>query len=243
MFSVFAVSISALATSRTCVEPPEMPSTSCETMVCAESTIASVGRVRSISPSTVARSVVDASSRFCSIALTRDARSRTCACDSSPETYSTELLGWPAAMLPAVSSSSVDLPMPGSPAISTTEPGTMPPPSTRSNSPKPVDSRDVVDVSIWVMGVAALTMDAAACVREVRPGAAVRDDDAVGRASWNSSTVPHCPHCGQRPTHLRPSQPHSLHTYRVADFTIPQTLAQSGTPTSPAKRCRCVVCA
>ena len=93
MFSVFAVSISALATSRTCVEPPEMPSTSCETMVCAESTIASVGRVLSISPSTVARSVVDASSRFCSIALTRDARRRTCACDSSPETYSTEPLG------------------------------------------------------------------------------------------------------------------------------------------------------
>ena len=39
-----------------------------------------------------------------------------------------------------------------------------------------MDSRDAVDVSIWVMGVAALTMDAAACVREVRPGAAVRDD-------------------------------------------------------------------
>lgn len=56
-----------------------------------------------------------------------------------------------------------------------------------------MDSRDAVDVSIWVMGVAALTMDTAACVREVCPGVAVRDDDAAGRASWNSSTAPHCP--------------------------------------------------
>lgn len=134
MFSVFAVSISALATSRTCAEPPEMPSTSCETMVCAESTIASVGRVRSISPSTVARSVVDASSRFCSIALTRDARSRTCACDSSPETYSTEPLGWPAAMLPAVSSSSVDLLDAGFAQDGTTGAGTMPPPGAHGRT-------------------------------------------------------------------------------------------------------------
>ena len=68
-------------------------------------------------------------------------------------------------------------------------------------------------------------------------------ENTILKTSVPSELVPHCPHCGQRPTHLRPSQPHSLHTYRVADFTIPQTLAQSGTPTSPAKRCRCVVCA
>jgi hypothetical protein len=38
-------------------------------------------------------------------------------------------------MLAASCSSSVDLPMPGSPLTSTTEPGTMPPPSTRDSSP------------------------------------------------------------------------------------------------------------
>ncbi len=38
-------------------------------------------------------------------------------------------------------SSSVLLPMPGSPPISTTPPATMPPPSTRSSSSMPVDVR------------------------------------------------------------------------------------------------------
>ena len=83
--SDLAVSISALATSRTCVEPPEMPSTSCETIVCAESTIARAGLCCSIRPSAVAKSVVEASSRFSSTAPMREARNRTCACDSSPE--------------------------------------------------------------------------------------------------------------------------------------------------------------
>src|SRR5450759_2860165 len=36
---------------------------------------------------------------------------------------------------------SVDLPMPGEPPSSTSEPGTRPPPSTRSSSPMPVDIR------------------------------------------------------------------------------------------------------
>ena len=38
-------------------------------------------------------------------------------------------------------SSSVDLPMPGSPPISSAEPGTMPPPVTRSSSARPVGMR------------------------------------------------------------------------------------------------------
>ncbi len=38
-------------------------------------------------------------------------------------------------------SSSVDLPMPGSPPISRAEPGTMPPPVTRSSSASPVGMR------------------------------------------------------------------------------------------------------
>ncbi len=45
-------------------------------------------------------------------------------------------------------SSSVDLPMPGSPPISTTPPATMPPPSTRSNSSMPVGWRSASVASI-----------------------------------------------------------------------------------------------
>ena len=48
----------------------------------------------------------------------------------------------------AACSSSVDLPMPGSPPSSTSEPGTMPPPSTRSNSPMPLGMRSADDASI-----------------------------------------------------------------------------------------------
>ena len=80
-----AMSIRLMATSRTCVEPPEMPSTWLETMVWAESTMASAGFSRSISPSTVARSVVEASSSESLSAPTRLARIRTWAWDSSPD--------------------------------------------------------------------------------------------------------------------------------------------------------------
>ena len=44
-------------------------------------------------------------------------------------------------MLASACSSRVDLPMPGSPPISTTPPATRPPPSTRSNSSMPVPKR------------------------------------------------------------------------------------------------------
>ena len=62
----------------------------------------------------------------------RVARILICRSDSSPETYSTRLC---AAISSAICSIKVDLPMPGSPPTSTMEPGTMPPPSTRANSP------------------------------------------------------------------------------------------------------------
>src|SRR6478609_7912496 len=45
-------------------------------------------------------------------------------------------------------SSRVDLPMPGSPPTRTAEPGTRPPPSTRSNSAMPVGSRGASRVSV-----------------------------------------------------------------------------------------------
>ena len=56
---------------------------------------------------------------------------------------------WPApCRLCMACSSSVDLPMPGSPPISTTPPSTMPPPSTRSSSSCPVGVRSVSTASM-----------------------------------------------------------------------------------------------
>ena len=79
------------------------------------------------------------SSRSDAVTPSRPARSLICAADSSPDTYST----FPArsASRPATSVSSVLLPIPGSPPIRISEPGTMPPPSTRSSSPIPVCTR------------------------------------------------------------------------------------------------------
>ena len=83
---------------------------------------------------------VSASTGTCSAAPgSRSARSRICAADSSPETYSVRR---PApSRLPSAIDVSVDLPIPGEPPISTSEPGTRPPPRIRSSSPIPVFSR------------------------------------------------------------------------------------------------------
>src|SRR5690606_12107238 len=65
--------------------------------------------------------------------------------DSSPGIYSTWVCSESAAN---ACSNNVDLPIPGSPPISTTPPGTSPPPSTRSNSDNPVGCLGVSRASI-----------------------------------------------------------------------------------------------
>lgn len=97
----------------------------------------------------------------------------------------------------ATSSSSVDLPTPGSPATSTTAPGTRPPPSTRSSSGTPVGRAVACLPSTCAMGRAELV---------TRPGAVVRTAGAP-----YSSTVPQAWHSGQRPSHFAVCQPHSVH--------------------------------
>ncbi len=77
-------------------------------------------------------------------------RAATCASDSSPVTYRLRSCK---PSVPSICSSSVDLPMPGSPPISTTEPCTRPPPSTRSSSPMPVSVRASVVSITSVSGV------------------------------------------------------------------------------------------
>ena len=90
----------------------------------------------------------------------------------------------------------MDLPTPGSPASSTTAPGTRPPPSTRSSSSTPVVRAVAWRPSTWPMGSAAV---------ETRPAAVVRTAGAP-----YSSTVPQAWHSGQRPSHLAVVQPHSV---------------------------------
>ena len=68
-------------------------------------------------------------------------RARSATCCAALLAAHVEHLASLRASAPSACSSSVDLPMPGSPPISTTPPATRPPPSTRSNSSMPVGWR------------------------------------------------------------------------------------------------------
>ena len=87
----------------------------------------------------------------------------------------------------------MDLPIPGEPPSSTSDPGTSPPPSTRSSSPIPVASR-------------ATRSAATSASRTGRTAPATRAAAAAAgpaRASRRSSTsVFHAPQPGQRPCHF-----------------------------------------
>ena len=87
------------------------------------------------------------------------------------------------------------MPIPGSPASSETEPGTMPPPSTRSTSGNPVATRGSSERSPGT--------------DSGRAPDGPPTDAGADRAV--SGTVPHPPHPPQRPTHCavcRPQDPH-----------------------------------
>ena len=126
------------ADSLSCDTEPGLASTSAVAIVWIESTTSTRA------PAAVAAARIDSTPVSASTARgpaarpRRRARSPTCRRLSSPVAYTTGTDGASAA---AACSSSVDLPMPGSPPISVTEPATSPPPSTRSNSPEPVARR------------------------------------------------------------------------------------------------------
>src|SRR5690349_12047264 len=93
---------------------------------------------------------------------------------------------------------SVDLPMPGSPPTRVTEPGTMPPPSTKSNSASPVFHRVV----------------AADSISDSRTGEAPDELRPSGRRAArppaSSISEFHAPQASQRPPHFGWSAPHSV---------------------------------
>jgi hypothetical protein len=96
----------------------------------------------------------------------------------------------------------VDLPTPGSPASSTTEPGTSPPPSTRSSSATPVVRRGLEPASISrsERGLPATGAGSACSSRRTR----------VGAAATSSTRLDQEPHSGQRPSHRGCCAPHSV---------------------------------
>ncbi len=98
-------------------------------------------------------------------------------------------------------SSSVVLPMPGSPPISTTDPGTRPPPSTRSSSPMPVATRRPTCGSISPMRVGA---DDAGPITATSAGTAT-----------SSTSVFHCPHDEHCPAHFGCDAPQLLQTCSI----------------------------
>ena len=124
-------------------------------------------------------------------------------------------------MCKIVCSKRVDLPIPGSPPMSVIEPGTIPPPNTRSSSKSVVLMRG----SSSAVTSDSLTGSGACCPMPVRAWRLRRSLLTLllsGRMVI-SFIVFHAPHEGHRPTHLGESIPHSEHTYTVFCF-IPITL-------------------
>ena len=139
----------------------------------------------------------------------RRARMATCCWDSSPVTYSA---GMRLAMLHRVCSRIVDLPMPGSPPISTTEPSTRPPPNTRSNSPEAVEKRGISSTL-----TSARVLICACCpVQPARPVGAATPPLSI----MVSVRVFHAPHSEHWPAHLGKVAPHSVQPYMRLAFAI-----------------------
>jgi len=121
----------------------------------------------------------------------------------------------------ATSSARVDLPTPGSPARRTTEPGTIPPPSTRSSSPTPVGRARDASAGTRAMGSAVV-----AGVTTARAGRAV------------SATVPQAWHSPHLPTHLGVVQPQSAQEYWVRVLVMVRVSRPALTRTIPPERFR-----
>jgi hypothetical protein len=163
-----------------------------------ESTTRTAGLLRSAASRMAARSFSAEKSRSFDSRPRRRARIPTWASDSSPETYRTGPAASAARLATCISS--VDLPTPGSPPIRTSEPRTIPPPSTRLNSGSGSSSRSKSAASISLRRSARAGPLAAGAVRTARPPA--------WPASRLSSRVFQPPHSAHRPIHFGERPPH-----------------------------------
>ena len=135
----------------------------------------------------------------------RLARIATCCADSSALAMTTARPL--CATAPAVWRSKVDLPTPGSPPSRSTEPGTKPPPRTRSTSGQPVGSLSA--------GPSAASLRVTVCA-----GAA----EATGR-DWSSTKGSATPHWGQNPIHFGETCPHDSHRKAIWRHRIRLSIA------------------
>ena len=104
----------------------------------------------------------------------------------------------------------VDLPMPGSPPTRTSEPRTMPPPSTTSSSAMPEETRSYFSYLTCERGRA----------REIAVRMVCFLEEGRAGAIGSSTSVLNFPQSGQRPSHLGEVYPHSAHTNCVVAFGI-----------------------
>src|SRR5579859_4027681 len=128
----------------------------------------------------------------------------------------------------ATASASVDLPTPGSPPTRMSDPGTTPPPSTRSTSVSPVRRRTASSRTTSAIGTASAgpgppAWPAAAVSAGSRRGPGRRP--AAGAARRSSTRLFHAEHPGQRPSHLLDSYPHSWQTKTVRGSAPPERVA------------------
>ncbi len=98
----------------------------------------------------------------------------------------------------------MDFPIPGSPPRSTTEPGTRPPPSTRSKPGRPVARRGRCSRPISPIDTAC---------GDAAPGAA-----RTAAARTSSTNEFHSPQSGQRPSHFGDAEPHDWQAKTVVAF-------------------------
>ena len=178
---------------------PGAEETSSLYIVCMESMTTSCGRSFSITLRMISRFVSHRRYRFDENSPIRFALSLICAWDSSPEIYSTFLSF---ESIRQTCRSSVDFPMPGSPPTRTRDPGTIPPPSTRSSSRIPVLhlASSSADTSVSGTTFASLTDSLTERDPAVVPF-------VIPLSSFSSTNVFHSPHAGHCPSHFASSCP------------------------------------
>ena len=173
---------------RTCTTDPGADDRSGSATVWMLSMMTSSGLSSSMADTMLGSEVSGNSHRLGRTASRRPARKRTCWALSSADTYSVRP-GQPANSC----SSNVLFPMPGSPPSKVTEPGTKPPPSTRSSSLIPLGRGPDRSVLISPIG------RATPAGNNDMPAAKVLMSSG---ASISSTKLFHAEHAGQRPAHL-----------------------------------------
>jgi hypothetical protein len=115
-------------------------------------------------------------------------------------------------MFASAASVNVDLPIPGDPPMSTSDPGTIPPPRTRSSSAMPVPIRATCSASTSRNGVGRTALADA-----LPPGPPPRGAETLR----SSTSVFHSPQPGQRPCHFGLSCPHEEQAKTDAERATP----------------------